>query len=43
MTRGGAVMDVSDKAMTLRAQEHGHQPVVVYDARGNGEGGCVLR
>lgn len=34
-------MDVSDKAMTLRAQEHGHQPVVVYDARGNGEGGVV--
>ncbi|MBR2603245.1 MAG: DNA cytosine methyltransferase [Clostridia bacterium] len=32
-------MDVSDKAMTLRAQEHGHQPVVIYDARGNGEGG----
>lgn len=23
-------MDVSDKAMTLRAQEHGHQPVVCY-------------
>lgn len=23
-------MDVSDKAMTLRAQEHGHQPVVYY-------------
>lgn len=37
--QGGAVMDVSDKAMTLRAQEHGHQPVVIYDARGNGEGG----
>ena len=28
--QGGAVMDVSDKAMTLRAQEHGHQPVVCY-------------
>ena len=37
--QGGAVMDVSDKAMTLRAEEHGHQPVVVYDARGNGDGG----
>lgn len=36
--QGGAVMDVSDKAMTLRAQEHGHQPVVVHDARGNGDG-----
>ena len=23
-------MDVSDKAMTLRAQEHGHQPIVCY-------------
>lgn len=34
-------MDVSDKAMTLRAEEHGHQPVVVYDARGNGDGGGV--
>ena len=39
--QGGAVMDVSDKAMTLRAEEHGHQPVVVYDARGNGDGGGV--
>lgn len=26
--QGGAVMDVSDKSMTLRAQEHGHQPIV---------------
>ena len=32
-------MDTSDKAGCLRAQEHGHQPVVVYDARGNGNGG----
>lgn len=37
--QGGAVMDVDDKAGCLRAQEHGHQPVVIYDARGNGEGG----
>ena len=28
--QGGAVMDVSEKAMTLRAQEHGHQPIVCY-------------
>lgn len=32
-------MDTSDKAGCLRAQEHGHQPVVVYDARGHGSGG----
>lgn len=37
--QGGKVMDVSDKSITLRAQEHGHQPIVVYDARGNGNGG----
>ena len=28
--QGGAVMDVSDKSGCLRAQEHGHQPVVCY-------------
>jgi len=29
-----------DKTATLRAQDHGHPPVVlVYDARGNGTGG----
>ena len=28
--QGGGVMDVSDKAGTLRAQEHGHQPVMCY-------------
>ena len=37
--QGGAVMDVSEKAACLREQEHGHQPIAVYDARGNGEGG----
>jgi DNA (cytosine-5)-methyltransferase 1 len=28
--QGGTIMDVSDKAMTLRAQEHGHQPIACY-------------
>lgn len=29
--QGGAVMDISDHVtMTLRAQEHGHQPIVCY-------------
>lgn len=34
-------MDVSyDVTATLRAQNHGHPPVVlIYDARGNGDGG----
>ena len=36
--QGGSVMDVSyDVKGTLRAQEHGHQPIV-FDARGNGDG-----
>lgn len=36
--QGGAVMDVSyEVTATLRAQDHGHPPLV-YDARGNGEG-----
>ena len=36
--QGGSVMDVSyDVTGTLRAQEHGHQPIV-FDARGNGDG-----
>lgn len=30
MTKGGGVMSVSDKANTLRAQDHGHPPVVCY-------------
>lgn len=35
--QGGSVMSVTDDVTaTLRASEHGHQPVV-YDARGNGE------
>ena len=34
--QGGAVMNVSDKAMTLRAQEHGHQPVVCVQNTGRG-------
>ena len=29
--QGGGVIDVSDKSMTLRAQEHGHQPVVCFE------------
>lgn len=29
--QGGSVMDVSDKAMTLRAQEHGHQPIICFE------------
>ena len=34
--QGGAVMNVSyDSVGTLRAQDHGHPPLV-YDARGNG-------
>lgn len=28
-------MDVSDKAGTLRAQEHGHQPIACYALKGN--------
>ena len=42
--QGGMLMDVSeDVSGTLRAREHGHQPIVfgvgaVYDARGNGNG-----
>lgn len=36
--QGGSVMNVSyDVTGTLRAQEHGHQPIV-FDARGNGDG-----
>lgn len=36
--QGGSVMSVSEEQSgTLRAQEHGHQPLV-YDARGNGDG-----
>ena len=39
--QGGNVMDVSyDVTGTLRAQEHGHQPIV-FDARGNGDGKIV--
>lgn len=31
-----------DVTATLRAQDHGHPPLVlVYDARGNGDGGGV--
>lgn len=39
--QGGAVMSVEyDVSPTLRAQDHGHPPVVlIYDARGNGDGG----
>lgn len=42
--QGGSMMDLSEGvAGTLRAQEHGHAPIVfepgeVYDARGNGDG-----
>lgn len=41
--QGGGVMSVSfDLASTLRAQDHGHPPcVLIYDARGNGDGGCL--
>lgn len=36
--QGGSVMDVSyDVTGTLRAQEHGHQPII-FDARRNGDG-----
>lgn len=39
--QGGSVMDVSyDVTGTLRAKEHGHQPIV-FDARGNGDGKIV--
>ena len=34
-------MDVSDKAGTLRAQEHGHQPVVCFDAHNLSDTGVV--
>ena len=37
--QGGAVMEVTvDMTATLRAQDHGHQPLI-FDARGNGGGG----
>ncbi len=38
--QGGQNMDVSDGVSgTLRAQDHGHPPLVlIYDARGNGDG-----
>ena len=37
--QGGGVMNVSyDVTSTLRAQDHGHPPLV-FDARGNGGGG----
>jgi hypothetical protein len=41
--QGGSVMDVSDNVTgTLRAQDHGHPPLIeVYDARGNGDGKTV--
>jgi hypothetical protein len=36
--QGGSVMSTTENITgTLRAQEHGHQPIV-YDARGNGNG-----
>lgn len=39
--QGGSMMGVSyDVTGTLRASEHGHQPVV-FDARGNGSGNIV--
>ena len=39
--QGGSVMDaIYDVTGTLRAQEHGHQPIV-FDARGNGDGKIV--
>ena len=39
--QGGSVMDMScDITETLRAQEHGHQPII-FDARGNGDGKIV--
>ena len=38
--QGGAIMDISyEVTHTLRAQDHGHPPLVlVFDARGNGGG-----
>jgi DNA (cytosine-5)-methyltransferase 1 len=39
--QGGSMMDVTyDVTGTLRAAEHGHQPIV-FDARGNGNGNTV--
>lgn len=38
--QGGAVMDVSDKAGTLRAQEHGHQPIICFKERAGKPGGA---
>ena len=36
--QGGGIMSVSyDITATLRAQDHGHPPLI-FDARGNGEG-----
>lgn len=37
--QGGAVMDVSDKAGTLRAQEHMHQPIICFKERAGKPGG----
>lgn len=41
--QGGAIMDISyEVTHTLRAQDHGHPPLVlVFDARGNGNGDIV--
>ena len=37
--QGGAVMEVTvEMTATLRAQDHGHPPLI-FDARGNGGGG----
>lgn len=32
-------MDVSDKAGTLRAQDHGHQPIICFKERAGKPGG----
>ena len=32
--QGGAVMSVSDKANCLRAQDHGHPPVICLEGNG---------
>lgn len=37
--QGGSVMNVSDKSMTLRAEEHGHQPVLCMPMTFQGKAG----
>lgn len=44
--QGGGVMSVSDKANTLRAQDHGHPPIICLEgngARPSHQGGGIAK